>query len=201
MDYAELVELAARLGLGFKAEPNYVLADDYAFLRHLAQGENRYAFNVLSGACQKTEVLAFDYHFETEAKDRKSEDQRLHRCLTAAMVLVPAYFPALHIVPEGLGSSIAEALGCEDIHFESDEFSRAFWVRSKDKRFAYDFCNARVMEYLLANRDLDLQIERCALATVSAAPWTGKEVEYNLRRLLEIRLRLPDYLFTKARTC
>ena len=47
MDYAETKEMADRLGLRFDPEQNYVLADDYAFLPHLARGGNRYAFNVL----------------------------------------------------------------------------------------------------------------------------------------------------------
>ena len=37
-------------------------------------------------------------------------------------------------------------------------------MRSKDKKFAYDVCNAQMMEYLLANRDLSIEIEGPALA-------------------------------------
>ena len=44
-----LNELAQRLGLNFSAEEDHELADRYGFLKQLAQGENRYATNVLSG--------------------------------------------------------------------------------------------------------------------------------------------------------
>jgi len=197
MEYAEMVELAERFGLRCSAAQNYTLADDYAFLPHLAQGENRYAFNILSGSCRQSEVLVFDYHYETPATDPNSEDLRSHFILTPILVLVPAYFPELRITPQGTLSKIAEALGDEDIHFESAEFARAFSVRSKDKRLAYDVCNARVIEYLLDNRDLDLLIKNCTLALVSGTPLSAQQVGYNLERLLEFRLRLPDYLFTK----
>ena len=44
-----LNELALRLGLNFSAAEDRELAERYGFLKQLAQGENRYAHNVLSG--------------------------------------------------------------------------------------------------------------------------------------------------------
>jgi hypothetical protein len=197
MEYAELAELAKRFGLRCSAARNYTLADDYGFLPHLARGENRYAFNILSGSYRQSEVLVFDYHYETPGQDPKSEDGKSHHFLTPILVLVPAYFPELRIAPEGALEKMAEAFGGEDIKFESAEFSRAFRVRSKDKRLAYDVCNARVMEYLLENRDLDILIKNCALALVAEAPLSAQQIAGNLERLVEFRLRLPEYLFTK----
>jgi hypothetical protein len=55
-----------------------------------------------------------------------------------------------------------------------------------------------MMEYFLANRDLGLEIEGRALALAFDARLSAAEIEYNLQRLLEIRLRLPNYLFTKV---
>lgn len=192
-----MVALAARFGLRGDASQNYSLADDYAFLPHLAQGGNRYAFNVLSGSYRQSEVLIFDYHYELPAKDPKSEDERTHCFLTSILVLVPAYFPELRIAPAGVLSKIADAFGDENIQFESAEFSRAFCVRSKDKRLAYDVCNARVIEFLLENRDLDILLVRCVLALVSGTQPSASQVESNLQRLIEIRSRLPQYLFTQ----
>ena len=95
-------------------------------------------------------------------------------------------------------SKIAQAFGYDDIDFESAEFSRAFCVRSKDKKFAYDFCNAQMMEYLLANRDLSIEVEDRALALAFGKTLSAEEIESNLQRLAEIRARVPDYLFTKV---
>lgn len=198
MDYADTSALAARFGLRFEPGQNYSLADDYDFLHFLARGENRYAFNVLSGRFRQSEVLAFDFHYETSATDSDNELANTHHYLTTAMVLVPAYFPELQIVPEDMLSKIVEAMRGEDIEFESAEFSRAFRVWSKDKRLAYDICNPEVIAYLLDNRDLNLHIQNCTLALVSDRQWPAKQVESNLERLNEIRSRLPEYLFTKA---
>ena len=197
MEYAETKELADRLGLRLDPEQNYVLADDYAFLPHLAQGGNRYAFNVLSGHYRQAEVLAFDYHYESAGKGADHELSSTH-CYLTMWLLLSGYFPKLHIAPEGFLSRIAGWLDGEDIRFESAEFTRAFCVRCRDKRFAYDVCNPRVIDYLLENRDMNLQIQNCALALVSDTQWPAKQVEANLERLGEIRSRLPEYLFTQS---
>ena len=96
---------------------------------------------------------------------------------------------------EGLFSKLAQAVGYDDIDFESAEFSRKFCVRSKDKRFAYDVCHPRLMEYLLANHDLTLEIDgQRARAGVQAAVGAG-DIEPNLGRLRTVRDLFPAYLF------
>jgi hypothetical protein len=194
----ELFELAARLGLEFRAGEDYELAERFNFLDKLAQGSNRYAFNVLSGSYRQNQVLAFDYHYETHSTDSKGNRQTHHHYFSFFILLLPVSFPELKITREGVFSKIAQALGYEDIDFESAEFSRTFCVRSKDRKFAYDVCNAQMMEYLLANHDLSLEIEGSALALAFDSRLSTAEIEANLQRLLEIRLRLPDYLFTKV---
>jgi hypothetical protein len=193
----ELSGLAARLGLRFDPQDDRVLADQFEFLDHLAQGDNRYAFNVLSGDYQTNEILVFDYHYETHSTDSKGHRQTHHHYYSFFILKLPAAFPELRITREGLLSKIAQAFGYDDIDFESAEFSRAFCVRSKDKKFAYDVCHAQMMEYLLANPDLSVEIERNALALAFDSQLSAPEIESNLQRLLEIRLRLPEYLFTK----
>ncbi len=87
-------------------------------------------------------------------------------------------------------------MGFDDIDFESHEFSRNFCVRSADKKFAYDVCNVHMIEYLLANRDLAIEIENDALAIGFDRRLQPQEIEHNFDRLLEVRAQMPDYLFT-----
>ena len=194
----ELFALAARLGLSFSQGNDYELAERFSFLDKLAQGSNRYAFNVISGSYRQNEVLVFDYHYETHSTDSKGNRPTHHEYFSFFILLLPISFPELKITREGLLSKIAQALGYDDIDFESAEFSRTFCVRSKDRKFAYDVCHAQMIEYLLANRDLSLEIEGPALALAFNRRLSAAEIETNLQRLLEIRLRLPEYLFTKV---
>ena len=193
-----LFELAQRLGLNFSAVEDYGLADRYGFLNQLAQGENRYARNVLSGTYQQNQVLVFDYHYETHSTDSKGNRTTQHHWFSFFILTLPAAFPELTIRRENFLIKIAEAFGYQDIKFESAEFSRAFCVRSPDKKFAYDVCNAQMMEYLLANRDLSIEIENQVLALAFDRCLAVEQIEFDLQRLVEIRSRLPEYLFANA---
>ena len=56
----ELSKLAQRLNLIFNPDEDYELVHQFDFLKKLAQGENRFAYNVLSGKYQSHDMLAFD---------------------------------------------------------------------------------------------------------------------------------------------
>ena len=192
----ELFALATRLGLSFRQEDDRTLAARFGFLDKLGQGSNRYAFNILSGNYHDHEVLVFDYHYETHSTDSKGRRQTHHHYFSFFILTLPRSFPELRITREGMLSKIAQVFGYDDIDFESAEFSRSFCVRSKDKKFAYDICHVQMMEYLLANRDLSLEIEANALALAFDSQLSAPQIELNLRRLLDIRLQMPEYLFT-----
>ena len=192
-----LFMLAQRLNLDFDGGRNCEIEPRFGFLKQLAQGDDRYATNVLSGNYRQNEILAFDYHYETHSTDSKGHQQTQVCWFSFFILTMPAVFPDLTIRRENFFTKIAEVLGCQDIKFESAEFSRAFCVRSPDKKFAYDVCNAKMMEYLLANRDLSIEIENEVIALAFNTRLSVEQIEFNLQRLVEIRSRLPDYIFTQ----
>jgi len=193
-----MLALAARLGLRFDPNKDHGLAKRYQFLDKLRAGDNRYAFNVLSGKYQSHDVMAFDYHYETHSTDSKGHRQTHHHYFSFFLLLMPISFPELTVGREGFFSKVAQSLGYDDIDFESHEFSRKFCVRSRDKKFAYDVCNARMMEYLLANDDLTIEIEGPAMAISFGNRLSPEQIESNLNRLIAVRSLLPDYLFSRS---
>jgi len=50
---------------------------------------------------------------------------------------------------ENVLTRLGGALGFDDIEFESEEFNRAFRVKSEDRKFAFDLIDARMMAFLL----------------------------------------------------
>lgn len=191
----EMGLLAERLGLQFSSERNYGFAKQYAFLDKLRQGENRYAYNIMTGPFQGHEVTAFDYHFETHSTDSKGHRETHHHYFSFFILSLEASFPELTIAKEGFLSKIAQAVGFDDIDFESHEFSRRFEVRSKDKKFAYDFCNAQMIDYLLGQSDINIEVDQHSLALGFNRCLKVEEIEPHLNQLIEIRKRMPDYLF------
>jgi len=185
-----MAALAAKLGLRFSPHKDPGLARQYEFLNKLRAGRDRYAYNVLSGTYQGHEVMVFDYHYKTgSGKDTH------HHYFSCFVLHMPTACPELTIAREGVFSKIAQAVGYDDIDFESHEFSRRFCVRSKDKKFAYDVCHARMIEYLLANDDLTIEIDAYAMAISFNSRLAPERIEPNLNRLVALRLLMPDYLF------
>ncbi|UCE48608.1 MAG: hypothetical protein JSW47_00360 [Phycisphaerales bacterium] len=192
-----MASVAARLGLSFDPGKNRQIAQRYSFLEKLRKGSaynvmsKGYAYNTISGSFRGYDVTAFDYHYETGEETEYGLDD-----FSLFTLHLPAVFPELLIGPEGVFSKIAQAVGYDDIDFESHEFSRKFFVRSGDKKFAYDVCNARMIEYLLANRDFSIEIEDDVLAIWFRHRLAPESIEPNLNRLITVRSLMPDYLFS-----
>ncbi len=191
--------LAEKLGLQFDHQQDRDLAKRYSFLNRLQTGDNHYAFNTFWGNYQGHDVRLFDYHYELHALESKSRNPE-HHYFSCFVLHLPRFVPELTIAREGLVSKIAQAFGYEDIDFESHRFSRKFCVRSPDKKFAYDVCNARMIEYLLANDDLTIEIDQDALAITSEYRVDLEDIEPNLNRLVTLRSLMPEYLFSGSTT-
>ncbi|UCG59538.1 MAG: hypothetical protein JSU70_08485, partial [Phycisphaerales bacterium] len=116
-----MAALAAKLGLRFHPGKSRDLARRYRFLDKLRHGSNRYAYNILSGNYQGHDVMVFDYHYKTG-----SGKNTHHHYFSFFILRLPASFPELKIGSEGFFSKIAQAVGYDDIDFESHEFSRKF---------------------------------------------------------------------------
>jgi hypothetical protein len=187
--------LAETLGLRFDPDRDYALADRYRFLDKLrTAGGYRFAFNRFWGNYRGCQVTVFDYNYEM--RDRSSS--KGYDYYSCFVLRLPKLVPRLTIVREGLSSKIAQALGYEDIDFESHQFSRKFCVRSSDKRFAYDFCNTRMVEYLLGNDDLNIEVDEDALAIIFNHRLDLAQIEPNLKRLVTLRSLMPEYLFSRS---
>ena len=90
---------------------------------------------------------------------------RLLACCTATRDIRPDHIlgpPGGEETPGGAGRKqifpkIAQAFGQDDIDFKFLAFSKTFCIRGKDKQFACNFCNASVIQYLLANQDIGIE--------------------------------------------
>lgn len=190
-----LAALASRLGLRYRADRDRDLASRYRFLDALRQGENRYAANILEGTFEGHPVRVFDYHYETHSTDAKGNRTVHHHRFSFFVLEQERSFPELRIHHEGFLSKLAQLVGFDDIDFESVEFSKAFTVRSKDRKFAYDICHPRMMEYLLAHQDLSIEIEGPCVALAFPSRLAVEEIPGRLSQLVAIRRLFPEYLY------
>jgi hypothetical protein len=141
--------LALQLGLTYAAEdPFGMLGEPFKLFE---KGEGRGIENVLYGAYQGLDVRAFDYWYYTETSDSKGNRSRSYSRFDCAMLPLEAACSPLTIEHETVLTRLADHLAMHDIEFESEEFNKAFNVKSPDKKFANDFIDARMEQWLLKN--------------------------------------------------
>ena len=143
---------AAAKGLRFDPTPDRSFDDRHPEFGCLHVGHSRRATNVSSGEFDGRSVVAFDYHYVTGS----GKNRHTH---TLSGVLLGSRIPLkpLHIRSETLFDKVGEFFGLDDIDFESAEFSRAFHVKSPDKKWAFDVLHQRTIEFLLSQPRFSIQ--------------------------------------------
>jgi len=146
----ELAGWAQANGLKFLPEKDHSVWMRYQPFKCLQRGEDRYAYNIMVGTSGTRVMSAFDYHYETHSTNSKGQRQTHHHYLSALVVDAGLPLKPLFIRPEGLLDKVTEFVGIDDIDFESAEFSQKFFVKSPDRRWAYDVLHQKTMELMLA---------------------------------------------------
>lgn len=184
-------DVALKLGIIYKQGQSARLLSSFGFINRMNYGKKRHILNTFEGRYKKYDIVVFDLRYETLSIDKNGSAD----IYSFYVLQLPKKFPEVTIYREGFISKIKQLTGANDIDFESYEFSRKFRVRSIEPKFAYDFCNARLIEYLLENTDLSLEIDRNALCLSFNAPLKFDDIERDLKRLVAIRNLMPNYLF------
>jgi len=191
---------AQDLKLTFKAKQRASFAHKYGFLDRLGKtygAGKQSCVNVMTGELGSNSVTLFDYYYITDIHSVWwwAPSWKTHCYLSFIIVNMNSSFPELTIAKEGFFSKIAQAIGFDDIDFESHEFSRRYKVKSKDKKFAYDFCNARMIDYLLDQPTIAIEVEKHALALGFDDQPGVAETDFHLSHVAKIRSLMPKYLF------
>lgn len=186
----EFSRWALNHGWHYDYRNNATLRRRYGFLDRLQIGHSRRASHHLEGQWGSYPATAFCFCYTTGS----GKHQQRHS-LGVVLLEVEEFFPELRIYPESMMQRFGQFLGFEDIDLDSVEFSKAFTVRSSDKKLAYDFCNTEMMTYLLQNPSTAMELEGNTMALFVNRFLSPHDVENMLHHLVEIRRRMPDYLF------
>lgn len=158
--------LARELGLRFDPGVDHGHDDEYAQFEIFRRGHGRVARNTLTGTVllfdRPCRLVAGDFRYKVTSGSGKNRSTTTYR-FSYLIVHPPWDTPPLLIRPEGMWDKLKGAFGFDDIDFESDEFSRKYYVKSSDRRFAYDVLHPRMMEFLLRERPPMIDIEHGAL--------------------------------------
>ena len=142
-----LASAASQLGLQFsRADPFGILAEPFQLLR---KGDGQGVENVMWGTWQGLEVRQFDYWYYEESTDSRGSRSKTYYRFNCVICPIDASCAHLTIDHENLFTRLADALSFHDIQFESDEFNKKYQVKCRDRKFANDFIDARLMRWLL----------------------------------------------------
>jgi len=137
-------EVAARHELSFSAKDPFRMPDTLP-LAFFDRGHSRKASNVMYGrTADGHDRRAFDYQYTTGS----GKNRRVYN-FSCGLISTGAQWPQLTLGPEGFFERVLDVVGGADIQFESEEFNRAWEVRSSDPRFAAALIDPEMMLFLL----------------------------------------------------
>lgn len=189
-----LSEVARRLGLRFHPSTDRRLHHSYGhsfFRKGHSQKATNHLYGVMDLAGYPIQVHMGDFQYVTgHGKNRQT-----HRTSFAVFHLPFRGTPNLLIRREHLGHKLMGGIGFDDIDFESEEFSRKYWVKSDDHRFAYDVVHPGMMEFLLKGPTPDIEIVRDAcLVLEGRGRWDPETFEGAPGWIQEFLARWPEHL-------
>ncbi|MDO8587703.1 MAG: hypothetical protein Q7T82_11760 [Armatimonadota bacterium] len=189
-----LLQLALQLGAEFYAEDHFNIDSRADWREEFSQGHSRRVSNVISGRMDDWDLKTCDFHYKTGSGKNESSHS-----VSAILLDTGLLFPTLTIRPETVFDRIAGVVGYNDIDFESDEFSRKFFVRSADKRFAYGIVHPKMMEFLLADPKWSLRLSWQSLILHNNRILTPEEFRYAIDLGRSFLKLMPDYLREELR--
>jgi len=187
----ELASWVQSRGLRFHYNYDDRFAECFEGFSCLQAGDNPRAYDIYKGSCKGRYVIAFDY---CRGVLRPEEKRDYREEFSAVIVTVDLKMQPLLIQPKDLRRGAVEFCGYGDINFESAEFSREFYVKSPDKRWAYDVLNQSTMEFLLASPRFTLQFAGTSVIAYNGYRFEASEFEAALTLIEGIFQRLPPSL-------
>ena len=205
---AAMRAFAERMGFSFSPAQDPWHDEEFAHFEVFTRGFARAAYNTISGTidlgaavCQ-TKMGDFTYktretYTTTDSKGRTTTHTRIVKHHFSYFILELPYInmPDLKIRREGIFDKIASAFGKNDIDFESAEFSRKYFVKCKNRKFAYDIINPRMIEFLLETKPGAIDIEQSRIClTDGLSTWPSERFEGSLGWTLKFLEHWPDFV-------
>lgn len=158
------------------------------------RGHSRQAFNVIYGRHDGRDFCSFDYRYSETSGSGEDRRTTTYRFSVLAMSLgVPV--PDLEVSPENLFGRVIGRLTDSDIELESEDFNRAFTVRSPDRKFASDLLHPPMMEFLLAHPDVAWRLTGDSMLVIARGERSLDQIDWTLDLMDAITDRIPEFVW------
>jgi hypothetical protein len=167
---------------------------DFPGLQVFQKGHSRSAKNFISGEFHGRPVTLVDYRYVVgHGKNRTTHNR--------GMVILKCDFPTIpmFIRRENPMDRVGEFFGSDDIDFESSEFSRKFFVKSNDRKWAYDVIHTRTMEYLMRSPSFTIEFGLGEIAIYKTGWCDPDRYEKALKLAWDLYELIPDFVIRQMK--
>jgi hypothetical protein len=180
---------ATRQGFDFDPAKRKGLHERWAGLKVLRHGHSQSGRNFITGRRGGRDFTLCDFQYVTGS----GKNRQTHR---RGLVILQTDHPTipLQVRRENPFDKVGEFLGMDDIDFESAEFSRKFFVKSSDRKWAYDVIHARTMDYLLREAFQEFEFGFSELCVIRNGRHDPRSYEETLRFAEGLLDLVPDYV-------
>jgi len=176
-------------GLHFAPDKDKKIDSCYSSFKCLRRGHSRYAYNIMRGKLDGRDLTAFDYHYVTG----HGKSRRVYN-FSALIIQSPLPLKPLYLRPENIFDKVTDFFGFDDIDFESAEFSRKFYVKSPEKRWAYHVIHQRMMVYLMESPRFHIQFDPEFIMAWRGKRFSEQDYDNSFALIQGILKRLPEYV-------
>lgn len=180
---------ARQRGWSFAADRQGGWEKDYPGLKLFQKGHSRSGKNVISGLFHDHPVILTDYQYTTGSGKNRTTHHANVTILQCGFPTVP-----LFIRRENPFDKVGEFLGADDIDFESAEFSKKFFVKSADRKWAFDIIHTRTMEYLLTAPSVTIEFGFGEIAVYRTRYGEAAKYEEALDVAWNLFSLIPEYV-------
>ncbi len=190
----ELIAWAAGRGWRFNRKGRKHLEGRYPGLKILSRGHSRKSSNLISGQFHGYAAQCMDYKYVTGSGKNRSTH-------SFGLVIIECGFPTIPLLirREHAVDRIGEFFGADDIDFESAEFSRKFYVKSNDRKWAYDIIHSATMDYLLQAPKWTIEFGTGEISVYGSGCNKPQQHEEALGVAREMLNLIPDYVLQQMK--
>jgi len=185
----KIAAYAKSKGLHFSPDKDKKIDARYSSFKCLRRGHSRYAYNIMRGKRDGRDLTAFDYHYVTG----HGKSRRVYN-FSALIIQSPLPLKPLYLRPENIFDRVTDFFGFDDIDFESAEFSRKFYVKSPEKRWAYHVIHQRMMVYLMESPRFHIQFDPEFIMAWRGKRFNEQDFDNAFALIQGILMRLPEYV-------
>ncbi|GAB4162125.1 MAG: hypothetical protein Kow00107_09540 [Planctomycetota bacterium] len=136
---------AAQMGMTYSPYDGFGIQSRVSIFPRFQRGHSHRSYDQVYGRYKGHDCCIFHYSYKT-GSGKSQSTHTFSGLFYVADISLPGL---LSVRPEGMFDKMMEVVGFDDIDFEYNEFNKKYYVKSNNKRMAYDFFGRSMMDYFL----------------------------------------------------